>query len=310
MSKYDAQNITKMILKTGRITFLSVITIGKDILRICCKTYSDVSKQKGPLSQIINDSSWMLTDSKDIIMKDKKKRKASTLEKAGISQEEHEHGITQEQAAKMLSDYFIKNDCIIIASKAGSKVRMLNKMITESRPQICSTASSDTIETYTKCSENNSSESMKLISCELQFDIDKMLKKCEIAAEIKTGPEEIEAMIKALKKCLKTYSKLEKISKNKCECTLSYAYYWESENVCDMMWIICVTSIGSIYYDTIYDRWGITQKEHKKTGLVIEHFDINDIKRQLMERYHVKTMEELKLKLIAIRKAKEERIAV
>lgn len=296
MPKYDVQNIKNMISKTGCITFLSVISIGKDILRITCKTYKinkslefpnldthcSIPEAAESLAQF-TEGPWIFTDSEDIIMKDEKRRKASTLEKAGISQKEHENGIEKKQAAKILSEYFIKNNCLIIADKAGTKVRMLNRVIAEYE--------------------------MKNIAC-CTLDIGKMIKKCEIEAEIKTGPEEIESIAEAVKKCLKIYAKLEKISRNKCGCTVSYAYYWENEKVCDMMWIICVTSIGKIYYDTIYDRWGITQKEHKKTGLVIEHFDINDIKCQLMQKYHVRTMEELRLKLIAIRKEREERIAV
>lgn len=205
-------------------------------------------------------------DSLSIIRKDKK-RNVNTIKKLGVTQEELLNGIPDNDAAKLLSDYFNKHEGIIVSYSTYSIVSGFNR----------------------ECDRLG----LKLISSFL-FDMKKMTKKCD---EDYPDDGTVENVKEALKFCLKKYERMEKISQNKMECVVNYAYFWQLEVGFGSEWIYCNTSIGLIYYDTLLDEWGVTKKESKKTGLKPENIDVDDIKRQLYEKYRVSSLDELKDKL-------------
>ena len=58
------------------------------------------------------------------------------------------------------------------------------------------------------------------------------------------------------------------------------------------------------------EKWGITKKEEKENGLRIESVDTFDVKKQLMDKYRVNSMMELKNLLKEKAEEREKRMAV
>lgn len=236
---------------------------------------SDGIIEKIELKSYIGNTDTM-SDSLEIFYHDTKKRRQTTLKKLGITQDDLDNGNDMPDFCKNISDYFIMHNGPIVADKPTSKIKAINKLIEEN---------------HFKQIENK------------VFDIRNMLKSC---GETYKGDGSIRSLRSLLHTCFEKYKRLEKIEQNKQDCVVHYAYYWENEKRSDMVWLICNTSLGLIYFDVIHGVWGMTKKEQKKHGLLIEHFDTEDVERQLKQKYHVSDMKELEIKLILLKKEREE----
>lgn len=70
---------------------------------------------------------------------------------------------------------------------------------------------------------------------------------------------------------------------------LYYLYLWNNPHQKSMIRIICETSGGSVFYDTISKNWGIKTTEKRQ----IQDYDIDHLEKQCLYRYRVNDMEEL-----------------
>lgn len=268
MHFYDKKNIELQMQKSEDITFINVTILNKtEILKIEVETYE--------INTDNNSGIGKKMDSLSIICYDEKRRRPATLEKIGATREDLLNGMKEPDFAKILSEYFIMHDGIIVSYKTYTQIAALNKIIQKYK--------------Y-KSIENTI------------FDMRMMTKYCR---ESYIDKESIDNTKEAFCFCMRKYRRLEKLEQNKYSCVVNYAYYWISEYRNYMEWICCNTSIGVIYYDILSERWGITKKESKKTGLLIESVDVDDVKKQLFIKYRVNNMEELKNKLKERREAQQ-----
>ena len=134
-----------------------------------------------------------------------------------------------------------------------------------------------------------------------------MAKKC---GENFTDKNSLENLKETFIDCTGSYRRMKKMEQNKKACVVNYAYFWQSSYRNYAEWIFCDTSIGKIYYDTLTEKWGITKKEEKENGLRIESVDTFDVKKQLMDKYRVNSMMELKNLLKEKAEEREKRMAV
>ena len=186
----------------------------------------------------------------------------------------------KKEMTRAVSDYFIKYDGIIVSCKPYSIISMLNN---------------DIIESKYKSIDNS------------YFDIKRMAKKC---GENFTDKNSLENLKETFIDCTGSYRRMKKMEQNKKACVVNYAYFWQSSYRNYAEWIFCDTSIGKIYYDTLTEKWGITKKEEKENGLRIESVDTFDVKKQLMDKYRVNSMMELKNLLKEKAEEREKRMAV
>lgn len=260
---YEVDDVLKIVKTNTEFTFLNVAYTNDAVIKVEAETYqADENNLQGkqPIDQLI------------IVFKDTKKRQAKTLEKLGVTKEELENGVPDDEGSLMLSEYFIKHDGIIVSYQTDAKVRRLNKRIQANMFK--------SISNYT-------------------FDIKAMVKLCKIdCPDLGT----ITNTKRALKCCLKKYDRMKHVEMNKQGCIVNYAYYMELGECNKLKRIFCKTSIGAIYYDPVKDRWDMSKKERDKTGLMIESFDLNDVKSQLRNKYNVCNMSELEIKLRQISK--------
>lgn len=195
----------------------------------------------------------------DIIFHDSKKRRTKTLEAAGITESQLRSGIEEKAGMLTLSEYFIDYNYPIIGYGISSKLKKIN----------------DRIAMY----------QYKTIDCQ-QIDLTKAAKECGIRC-ISQNEEAL------LRECLKCYEKVKRLEENKFGCVVNYVYHMTLEYGKTKDMIYCDTTIGRISYDIEDDTWSMSQAEMKKTGHRIENFDIEDIKRQIRQRYKVRNMSEL-----------------
>lgn len=261
-NQYEKENIEIQLQKVENITFLNVISVGTEVLKIEAETYTIAGEEEGLCQKFENK-----VDTLNIICHDEKKRRASTLKKLHATIEDLLNGIEEPDVAKVLSDYFIKYDGIIVSYKTYSQISAINKIIQK----------------YQYKSIDN-----------IFFDIKLMAKQCGESCD---KSDTISGIRESFISCLKKYKRIEKIERNKKSCVVNYAYYWHGEYQNYMEWIFCNTSIGIVYYDTIFEKWGITQKEKRKTGMMIESIDTEEIEQQLFKKYCVRSMSDLKVKL-------------
>lgn len=262
---YAIDDVLNIIQANKEFTFLNVACTNDAIIKVHVETYYDESSlsDKQPIDQLT------------IVFKDTKKRQTKTLAKLGVTKEEIQNGLPDNEGSFKLSEYFIKHDGIIVSYQTDAKVRRLNKKIQENMFK--------SISNYT-------------------LDIKAMAKICKIDyPDLGT----ITNTKRAFKSCLNIYDRLKHIEMNKQGCIVHYAYYMEFGGCNKLQRIFCKTSIGDIYYDPVKDRWDMSKKERDKTGLMIESFDLNDVKSQLRTKYHVYNMSELQIKL---RQISEEKI--
>lgn len=81
---------------------------------------------------------------------------------------------------------------------------------------------------------------------------------------------------------------------------LRYLFYWENPHQKSMTRIICETSAGRIYYDTIAKCWGV----NADSKLSIKSFDLDHLEEQCLFRYQVTDMYAL-IKLLKKKKHKK-----
>lgn len=281
LSKYKRENVELQLSKCEDVTFINVIIVGKEVLKVEAETYSFKTKDDTNVASSTNcfrsiankENCLRKIDEMNILFYDEKQRQTSTLKKIGATREDLLNGVKQPDAAKKISGYFVEHAGIIISYKTYSQIAALNKII----------------QAHQYKSIDNALFDMRLMA--------------EYCRESYPDKGNIQNTKDAFCFCLKKYKRFEKLEQNKCACTVNYAYYWLSEYRKYMEWIFCNTSIGVIYYDVISERWGITKKESKKNGLLIESVDTDDVQKQLFRKYHVNSMEELKAQLIKYRKS-------
>lgn len=282
-AKYETKNVENMIRDSRNITFLNMFSVGKEVLRIEAETYyvEDVLGN----GDVINIIGKFIVNSDpcarlNIVCKDERKRRPETLRKVGVTLEELRNGMEKKEVARTVSDYFIKYDGIIVSCKPYSIISLLNN---------------DIIESKYKSIDNP------------YFDIKRMAKKC---GENFADKNSLENLKETFIDCTGSYRRMKKMEQNKKACVVNYAYFWQSTYRKYAEWIFCDTSIGKIYYDTLTEKWGITKKEEKENGLRIESVDTFDVKKQLMDKYRVNSMMELKNLLKEKAEEREKRMAV
>ncbi len=210
-----------------------------------------------------NIKSGITIDTIDIIFNDLKKRQKRTLDKLGLTKEQLNNGIDEESGLRQISEYFINHDSLIAGINIKSLIKIINKKL----------------EMY----------SLKKING-LFFDIFKESEYCGI--EFYKNKKSFEYILALTEQCIKRYKKISEIENNKYDCVLNYAYYRELEYGKKQHLIYCNTTIGVIFYDIDKDEWAIAKKEQKRTGLIIENFDIENIKQQIRLKYKVRNMSE------------------
>lgn len=258
-NEYSKENVWKIMEDSRTVNFIRAIGLpDRKNIRIDIETYTAID----------GEASQELVDELHILRQDMTRRTAKTLKKLDVTAEELKCGLSDEKAVKQVSEYLHKYDGVIVSYGTCAVISDINKIAMEFQIPLV---------------ENN------------QFDMKKMTKKCD---EDYPDKSTIENTREALKYCLKKYKKIYAAENNKKACTLNYAYYTEFDTVrMYNEWICCNTSIGNIYYDTLSEEWGMTKKESKKVGFSIESVDTEDVKDQLLKKYYVKNMEELKEKL-------------
>ena len=207
--------------------------------------------------------SYECIDEINIVFKDCKKRQKKTLEKLGLTKEQIENGFDEEPGFRMISENFIQHNTLTAGTNISKTIKAINRKA----------------EQY----------SLKKIES-AAFDVFKESDYCGI--EYDKNRISMNEMLQLIKKCIKKYTEINELEQNKYECVLNYAYYKELEYGRKRYLIYCNTSIGNIYYDLDKDVWVMTKKEKQKTGLIIENFDVDDIKRQIRQKYHVMNMSE------------------
>lgn len=116
-----------------------------------------------------------------------------------------------------------------------------------------------------------------------------------------------QATMRIFLKCIEIYNSSYKKENNKMDCFVKYAYFWKNPKQGKMQRIICDTSLGRFFYDTVSKQWGIRQADIKEYGFDIQAIDLDSVTEQLYWKYHVESMEELtKLLREKAKKRKEE----
>lgn len=263
MEYYSKESIQEEIEKAKDISFVYfTFHADKVLARIQVKTYS-------------KDLSGTPIDSLDIICKDTKNRQNKTYEKIGITKEQSKNGFSQERTAKLLSDYFIEHNGIIVGYKnIFNDIKKINEGILSYGFE-------------------------KIINC--KFDTEKMLKECAEPAKKCNAVNDIKLAYTAY---IRKVKRIEAAEQNKQSCSVEYAYYHETRLYNKISgvetkkkFLFCKTQIGLIYYDLIKQKWMMSIKERRETGLMIENFDTKDIEKQMLKKYHAKDFETLVNKL-------------
>lgn len=102
-----------------------------------------------------------------------------------------------------------------------------------------------------------------------------------------------QATMKIFEKCIHIYNDSYLKEKNKRDCKVNYAFFWQNPKQGRMQRVICDTSLGRIFYNTISKQWGVRKDDIKNLGFDIHHVDLDEVTRQLFEKYRVLDMEEL-----------------
>lgn len=200
----------------------------------------------------------------DIIFRDEKRRQTKTLKKAGVTSQQLKEGIDKGDGAKQLSDYFIMHDGVIVGYGAKTAKNKINSLI----------------QTY----------QFKMAGC-VTLDLADMVNEC--------GLPHGKNLRRVFGECLYQYGQFYRMEQNHFYCVVDRAYNMTLSYKKPREIVYCDTSIGRIYYDLEDDAWAMSKAEMERTGNRIENFDIEDIKRQLRERYEVRNMSELSKKLRA-----------
>lgn len=234
--------IFQCLEKNPETSYIKAGFAGNDLLSISVETYEEDN----------------LKDSLNVVFKDTKTRHIKTLERLNLTKEDLLNGMNEKTAAKMISDYFICHDGMIVAEKAEALIHVLDKLMRRYHYRFI-------LSQY--------------------FDIEKLANECDQkkSSDIK----------ETFQSCMKKYKRWKRMEKNKKACVVKYAYYWENDRRSDTKWIVCRTSIGDIYYDLMKKEWKVTKKETKNSGLVIASVDIPDVIKQLNQRYRVSGVVEL-----------------
>ena len=199
----------------------------------------------------------------ELIYHDTKRRQDRTLKKLQLTKEQLINGLEKDAFIKKIEEYFQHHNGPVIAYYATTKVNALNKLLQNKQVKVF-------------------------------YDIQMMAKKCQITCH---SSKNIETLKQDFDDCIKKYEKLQTFKENPQDCIVKRAYYYTGQPQFNLIRIYCITSLGNIYYDIIYERWGISKKEQNKTGLAIERFNTKDIEQQLFRLYRVTDMKELEEKL-------------
>lgn len=232
-------------------------------------TFLSVSMlQDGSILKIEADSCQLGTDLLEtghalFIKKEQKKRRPTTLARFGLSEEDiAEHGLEEEDWKKELEKYLKKNPGIIVLYQTLPKVSAVTSLLSS-------------------CG----------FSQELIYTVKKM---AEAIGDSYSGKETIKKAKDVFLMSVKRYQRLKEAEKNQQDCILDYAYYFDIHAI---IGILCVTSIGKVYYDIVNERWAISKKEQKRTGLRIEQINTAGLQAQLLKKYQAVDMCDLELKL-------------
>lgn len=243
------------------ITFLKayIISTDKTLVRLVAETYK------------YEDENAILVDKIDIIDERTKKRNALVLSRAGLTSKEiEENGKSETEWVKILSDYFIKNDCCIVTCNAMIDIKNINRAL-----------------------QNNK---MFLIRNTI-LSIDKLCKEYDVQCLKQYTLKDLKENFDL---CMKRKGKLKNISLNKIPASVNFAFYIERNNARNYgvkRYIYCDTVLARIYYSINEKKWHMSKKESTEKGLVLENIDVCDIEKQMFKKYNVNNMKELIEKL-------------
>lgn len=234
----------------------------KKVTFLALSMLSDGSILKAEANTYQTDTPLQQCSSLSIIKKEERKRTAKTLNRFDISKEDLESGLEEACFLQAIQDYLKKQDSIVILYQTFPRKNAAYHMLA-----MCQVPDADILE---------------------------LKQMASFCGDSYTGKESLKKAEDTFLTCMRRYRRLKTIEKNKQDCILEYAYSFDMTAV---MGVWCVTSICNLYYDTIKERWAVPKKEQKKTGLRIEQINIENLEAQLYERYHVKDMRGVELRL-------------
>ena len=260
---YSAENVKAVLGRGDEITFIHVAMYSDGILAMIEAETFEADNQ-GHRGAMVSKFRAVLAD--------RKNRRDPTYKKAGLKKEEARGGMPEAEFSSAVSRYFAEHPGVIVGYDVGKLVRAVNKILQENRSLPVVNEVFDIHEMALRCKEVCSSDSLKV--AEDTFDA-----------------------------CMKIYARMERVERNKIQSILRGASYWEYHVPKGKGWTMSKfflffrTSTGTVYYDLENEKWDITDKERKRTGLRIENFDVEDILGQALRKYSAKDIRELEFKL-------------
>lgn len=254
MEKYSVKSIRQILADSHEITFLKITSFSDGTLvKVEGQTYVDDL----PVSEL------------RLVLKDTRRRRKETYQKAGVTKEECSDGLETEEFSQAFAQYFADHPGLIVGHGIEKTLPEINHMLNE--PLRNKFLDTHAMSLFCKDSCNG-------------MDVKEVFETC-----------------------LRIYARLERVERNKLQCVLKSVSYWEQKIrnkwTYARSFLFFRTSVGTIYYDLDREKWDMSRKERTRTGLVVESFDLDDVVRQAFRKYGVRSLTELEMKIRANAKA-------